>query len=686
MKKYLYIFCAALSLSAVSCGIDEAVGGAENGDLQAGLTPEDVVAGELLVKFDPQVSSILDRILPMTKSGEASSRSGIVSVDEVLDLVGTYQIERVFPCDSRTEASTREAGLHLWYVVRFGEEYTLDEVARRLSSLGEVQHVELNRTIKRAYSGKAVPFVPGTIMTRAGAGQFDDPYLAYQWNMVNNGGMFTVNDAGETVNKSVAGADVQVEKAWEKCTGDPSIIVAVLDEGVDFTHPDLLPNMWTNPGEPVYGGTEDLDGNGYPGDRHGFNFVRNTGLITTNDVYDSGHGSHVAGVIAAQNNNGIGMSSIAGGTPDSPGVKIMSCQIFSGNLESSALAQVRAVKYAADNGAVILQCSWGYISGAANGYIYGQGYSDDEMWMTYSPVEKVTFDYFLHNAGSPNGVIDGGIAIFAAGNETAPMACYPGKYEDYVSVASTAADWTPATYTNYGPGTTICAPGGDQDYYWDFTDAAAGYKRGERGCILSTVPQHVSANGFGYMEGTSMACPHVSGVVALGLSYAAQLRKHFTADQFKELLYASVTPAADIEKTWPSLKKYKYFSTDIENVPASLTLSYYKGKMGVGQVNASKLLDAVEGAGTSMTFPNVYVAAGSSVVLVPAMYFPAGASDFKVTVQDASVAECTYNAVSGKMTFKGLKDGMTRASVSAGGTVQEFVITVRSSAGDHGWL
>ncbi|MCM1503249.1 MAG: S8 family serine peptidase [Bacteroidales bacterium] len=687
MKRYLYILGAALSLSVVSCSIDEPfeepADGGNAGEVQV---PQDVVAGELLVKFAPEVSEILDRVLPATKSGGPATRSGVVSVDDVLELVGTYQFERVFPKDIRTEADTREAGLHLWYVVRFSKEFTLDEVARRLSSLGEVQQVELNRTIKRAYSGKVTPFVPAAVMTRAGVSDLDDPLFAYQWDMVNNGSMFTVNDAGETVGKSIAGADVQVEKAWEKTMGDPSIIVAVLDEGVDFTHPDLLPNMWTNPGETEYGGSVDMDGNGYPGDRHGFNFVRNIGLITTNDVNDSGHGSHVAGVIAAQNNNGYGMASIAGGTPDKPGVKIMSCQIFSGNLETSALAQVRAVKYAADNGAVILQCSWGYISGAANGYIYGQGYSDDEMWMSYSPIEKVTFDYFIHNAGSPNGVLDGGLAIFAAGNESAPMACYPGKYGDYVSVASTAADWTPAAYTNYGPGTTICAPGGDQDYYWDFTDAVAGYKRGERGCILSTVPQHVSANGFGYMEGTSMACPHVSGVAALGLSYAAQLRKHFTADEFKELLYSTVTPAADIEKTWPSTKRYRDFSTEIENVPASMNLSLYKGQMGVGQVNAAKLLEAIEGAGTAMTFPNVYVAAGASATFVPAMYFPEGATGFKVSISDTSIAESIYDAASGKIVFKGLKDGMTKASISAGSTVHEFVITVRSSGGDYGWL
>ena len=680
MKKYIYVICAALSFTAVSCSVND---GLEVPPESVPAVPRDVVEGELLVKFNPQVADILDEILPSTKASPAT-RSGIVSVDDVLELAGTYQFERVFPKNARTEEKTRESGLHLWYVVRFDESHSLSDVAESLAALGEVQLVELNRILKRA-DARAVPFVPGKAMSAAGS--FNDPLLAYQWDMVNTGEMFAVNDAGQTVNKSVAGADVQVLEAWKKCTGDPSVVVAVLDEGVDFTNPDLLPNMWVNPGESVYGGEEDEDGNGYAGDRHGYNFARGIPFITTNDAADTGHGSHVAGVIAAQNDNGIGMASIAGGTPDSPGVKIMSCQIFSGDLVTSSLVQLRAVKYAADNGAHILQCSWGYVSGAANGYVWGQGYADDDSWIYYSPAEKTTFDYFIHNAGSPNGVLDGGIAIFAAGNESAPMACYPGKYKDYVSVASTAADWTPSTFTNYGPGTTISAPGGDQNYCFDFTDAAAGYKRGERGSILSALPKHVSESGYGYMEGTSMACPHVSGVVALGLSYAAQLRKHFTADEFKELLYASVTPAADIEKTWPAVKVYRDFATEIENVPESMDLALkYKGMMGYGQVNAARLLEAIEGAGAEMKFPNVYVSVGGKAAVAPSMYFAPDATDFSVTVTDGNVASAMYDEASGRIVFEGHAVGMTSAKVTSGSVVQEFTVTVRKNAGDYGWL
>ena len=142
--------------------------------------------------------------------------------------------------------------------------------------------------------------------------------------------------------------------------------------------------MWVNDGE-IYGSHEDNDGNGYAGDVYGYNFVQKTGVISTDSVYDTGHGSHVAGVIAATNNNGLGISSIAGGDNKEAGVKIMSCQIFAGAYAGTVLEEVRAIKYAADNGAVILQCSWGYISGAANPYEWTPQFSTCLLYTSPSP-------------------------------------------------------------------------------------------------------------------------------------------------------------------------------------------------------------------------------------------------------------------------------------------------------------
>ena len=673
IRNIIYAMAAVLLSGLAACSVEVPETGALTEDKNAPQLTEDVVQGQLLVRFDARVRDILEKA-GVTKSGPMMpmTRSGILSVDEILDLVEGYQIERVFPVDVRSEEKARKEGLHLWYVVRFSEEYPVDKVAADLSKLGEVSRVEYNRTLKKASDDKPTPLTIERLKelaANAAGGAFDDPLLSDQWHLVNNGNLRPT--------KFIKGADVNVEKAWEMTTGDPSIIVAVLDEGVDVSHPDLQASMWVNEGE-VWKSHEDNDGNGYAGDVHGYNFVSKHGVISTDSRYDTGHGTHVAGVIAAVNNNGTGISSIAGGNASQPGVKIMSCQIFSGQYAGTVLEEVRAIKYAADNGAVILQCSWGYISGAANPYEWTPQFSTDEEWEYYNVLERKALDYFVHNAGSPDGVIEGGLVIFAGGNEAAPAASYPGAYPDFVAVAATAGDFTPAVYSNYGPGTTISAPGGDQDYYYDYVDET--HRIGEVGCVLSTLPFNVSESGYGYMEGTSMACPHVSGVAALGLSYAAKLRKHFKAEEFIAMLYDSATP---IDQYMTGTKQYKKYVIDLfESAPMmSLDMNAFRGKMGSGQVNAYGLLKAIEGSGVDMTFPNLYVAAGGQTTAVPSMYMDG--NSFTVTVNDSSVA--TAEIVDGKMLVKGLKAGQTEASVT-GSRTDKFVITVREGASGNGWL
>ena len=695
MKKN-FLYTALFALMLASCSVQEVI---EQPSTPTGGTevqlPADVTSGELLIKFDPAMTEILDQALTVaTRSGGAMTRSGIPSTDEVLDILGTYHFERIFPVDTKNEERTRTSGLHLWYRVKFDENTDLKEAAGRLAKLGEVAKVQANSHIQRAYrvdgyrsyvSESALRQKAAT-RTVAPGSTFSDPGLAYQWHY-NNSGNNPFDNQNVLKNGSRPGCDVGCMEAWKKCTGDPSIIVAVLDEGVMYTHPDLKGNMWINEKEELYA-DKDADGNGYKDDKYGYNFVSNSGIISWMDAVDTGHGTHVAGTIAAMNNNGEGVCGIAGGDGSkNSGVKIMSCQVFAGEAGVTLDAEARAIKYAADNGAVILQCSWGYNSSLANlieGYTPGPG--SEEEWEKLYPLEKDALDYFINNAGSPNGVIDGGLAIFASGNEYAGMAAFPAAYSKCISVSAVAADFTPASYSNYGKEVTISAPGGDTEYYNPVgQDDPEGWEEGiHSGSILSTWIQNGNAT-YGFMDGTSMACPHVSGVAALGLSYAVKQRRHFKASEFVELLKSSTKPL----DSWYNTGEVKAYYRNHISSGASATrveLSKYVGKMGAGLLDAGMLLNNIEGNGSDMVVPNMYVAEGAASTLNLACYFVNGENlTYTCTSGDTTVASVSVNGTF--MTVSGVKTGATRITVKvSNGSEQSITVTVRKKANDNGWM
>ena len=632
-------------------------------------TSIDAEAGSLLVYFDDAAIGSLEQAAEAAaKTRSVATRAGIVSVDEILSELNVSSLNRLFPVDTRNEERTRAAGLHKWYELQFDTEVDLDLAAQKLSAVAEVANIQFNTKLEKMWDGKATPLRSDAMSadTRSIVWPFNDPELKRQWHYINKGDKAVAQTARE-------GADINVEEAWKLTAGDPKIIVAVVDEGVKYTHPDLAANMWVNTREMTGTTGVDDDGNGYVDDYYGYNFVTNGPIswdvVDAKGDGDSGHGTHTAGTVAAVNNNGIGVCGVAGGSGNNDGVRLMSCQALSGTAAGSGTTAVmaRAFKYAADNGASIIQCSMG---------IKGGGYTSDDQYAKKAKAEHDALAYFI--ATSNCDAIDGGLVIFSAGNDALDRAGYPGAFRDYISVTSFSPDFLPASYTNYGPGCNISAPGGD-----------AYIASNSTATILSTMPSEMNeGSDYGYMQGTSMACPHVSGVAALGLSYALAKGKQYTVAEFKSMLLTSVN---DID-------------TYLDGTKQSLTtmqLRNYRKQMGTGAIDAYQLLMQIEGT------PCLKAKVGVQQQLSLDKYF--GKASANLTYKSAEMSQADMDKLGitaapafsyGKLQIKCTKPGVAKIKIkamagssSANGEMsgmeitKEFAIIARAvQAGNGGWL
>lgn len=372
---------------------------------------EDYFPGELYVKFRP--------------SG-VSKKNNVSSADKMLADFGATEIRQAFiiPPNLGSKKISADARTHL-------------------ESIASIKRVSLPKNLDMEYVAKKLSAHPDI--------EYAEPIYIFKFHDIPDDPDY--NGAQQEYLDFIS-----APQAWEIAKGDTSVVVAIVDSGTDWNHPDLMDNLWTNSDE-IPDNNIDDDANGYVDDVHGWDFHGSEFFGTINGDNDptsttEPHGTHVTGIAAAVTNNGIGIASL------SYNVKYMPLKTGPDDGEGISFGY-EGVMYAASNGADVINCSWGSPQYSSTG------------------VEVIGF-----------AVSMGVIIVASAGNDGSERVVYPAAYPDVIAVGSINLTGEKSIFSNYGPTVDVSAPGS---------------------LIYSTLLN----DSYGLMSGTSMAAPVVSALAAL---------------------------------------------------------------------------------------------------------------------------------------------------------------------------
>ena len=403
--------------------------------------------GEIIIKIKEGINLDITQI-------DGAFYTGIQSIDSLNQKFNILNIKQTIlsVIQPKNVELSKSIGLDRFYTILVDENINIHSAVVEYEANPFIESAGLNEGGMQAASSTITP---------------NDPKFSWQWGLHCDG-------SNPPPDPGKADADIDAPEGWDIETGDYQVVVAIIDKGIDWTHPDIANNIWKNSGEDAWsnpndyttGNKADDDSNGFVDDWKGWNFIDNNG--NSQDQSADGHGTHCAGIAGAVTNNNYGIAGVNWWS------KLMALRAMYKGGTIYWVDAAAALTYAADNGADVISMSFG-------------GYSDTQQ------VLKGGIDY-AYNSGCT--------LVAAMGNDGGEVIHYPAKYSNVIAVGATDVDDTRARKgdwmnqnkgSNYGSHIDVIAPG-----TWTYST--------------------VTNNNFAYMNGTSMATPHVAGLAALLLS------------------------------------------------------------------------------------------------------------------------------------------------------------------------